>query len=275
MPDLLNAILCRITDLFFLPFRNMNPWGGLSAAALLTAAAVLLAYRFASNQRAIRDAKDRIKAQLMEVRLYLDDPRVVLRAQGRLLAQNFRYLGHSLTPLLVLGIPLALLLVQIDSRFGYRPLAPGETTLLKAEFRAGTNPSDVRISLESQPGVAVETPPLRINAAREAAWRLRADAPGRHRLVLKAHDETHTMDVLVGGGILALPASRHRGGSVALWKASCETLLPEASVLEAIEVQYPSSRVRLAGWEFHWLVAYIVLSILFALALRRPLRAEI
>src|SRR5688572_30813388 len=62
----------------------------------------LAIYKVISNQAAIRDAKDKIIAYLLELRLFRDDLRVLLRAQGGVFASIGRYVGHSLLPMIVM-----------------------------------------------------------------------------------------------------------------------------------------------------------------------------
>ena len=67
----------------------------------------LAIYKAVSNQAAIRDAKDKIVAHLLELRLFRDDLRVLLKAEGRVFASIGRYLGHSMLPMVVdaAGLP--------------------------------------------------------------------------------------------------------------------------------------------------------------------------
>jgi hypothetical protein len=47
-----------------------------------------------------------------------------------------------------------------------------------------------------------------------------------------------------------------------------EENLPKGSPVVSISVQYPEATVSLLGWRVHWMVAFFVLSIVFAFALR-------
>src|SRR5262245_63664642 len=98
--------------------------------ALPGALFALWIYKLVSNQEAIRDAKDKIIAYLLELRLYRDDLRVLLRAEGRVFASIGRYLGHSLLPMVVMLPVFLLLLIQIESRFAFRGLEPQEQALV-------------------------------------------------------------------------------------------------------------------------------------------------
>ncbi len=98
----LNSILGKLFDVLLLPFRSLNPWAGMAFISFLTGLLMLFIYRLASNQAGIRVVKARIKAHLLELRLYKDNMSVTMRAQGRILGANLRYLALNLKPLLVM-----------------------------------------------------------------------------------------------------------------------------------------------------------------------------
>jgi hypothetical protein len=45
-----------------------------------------------------------------------------------------------------------------------------------------------------------------------------------------------------------------------------------SAAVAAIEVRYAGGEVNLLGWEIHWLIAFFILTLAAAFALRRPLR---
>jgi hypothetical protein len=46
-------------------------------------------------------------------------------------------------------------------------------------------------------------------------------------------------------------------------------------LVQAIEVTYPKAQLWLGGLDIHWLLAFFVLTVLFGLVLKRPLRVEL
>ena len=63
-------------------------------------------------------------------------PGVLARIQRDLARANLRYLGLTLPALLALALPMVLTLAQLDSRYGHRPLRPGETTVFSVTLAA-------------------------------------------------------------------------------------------------------------------------------------------
>jgi hypothetical protein len=97
----------------------------LSAISLVTAIVLLLVVRRTSDQRRIAAVKRDIRAGLFEIRLFNDDLRAILRAQGEILRHNLTYLRLSAVPLLWVLVPLVLLMGQLQAYYGYDGLHPG------------------------------------------------------------------------------------------------------------------------------------------------------
>src|SRR5712692_10137961 len=131
--SVINGLSNRACDLLLWPFVDLHPLIPLAVFSFFTGVMMLVAYRFTSNQAAIRRAKDKMQAHVLAVRLFQDQLGVVLRSYGRILGATLGYLRLSLVPLLVMFMPLALLLVQLDARFAYRPLRAGEQVLLRVQ----------------------------------------------------------------------------------------------------------------------------------------------
>jgi uncharacterized membrane protein (DUF106 family) len=271
-----NAVLGRVFDVLLLPVSRMTPWAGLVLIALLTSLFMLFVYRHTSNQAGIRKTKDRIKAHLLELRLYNDNMAVSLRAQRRILVQNLRYLVYNLKPLLVMIVPIVLILAQLNLRYGSAPLRPGEEALVKAKLTEGLDPMDTVLTLEAAGAVAVETPPVRISDEGEVAWRLRAKEPGPASLRFTGGGLTVDKAVAVGGPPLAKVSDRRVGRSIldqALYPG--EPPLPGRGPVRSIEILYPARRLSILGIGINWLVGYFILSMIFGFGLKGVFKVEI
>jgi uncharacterized membrane protein (DUF106 family) len=276
MIGLFNSIFGRLFDAILYPFRGLNPWIAIIVLSFATAIFMLLIYRAVSDQKGIRTAKDRIAAHLLELRLYRDNMPVTFRAQGSILGWNGRYMLHAIRPMLVMIVPLALVLIQLDVRFGQAPLAPGESAILKLRLKQEYRPSQVAARLESFAGSETETSPLRIDDEREISWRLRAKSPGIHALAIRVNDETLTKRLVVGPApLIAVSPARVGSRWYDLLLNPYEPPLLESSAVQSIEIGYPPNRLMLFGWRIHWLVAFFVLSVLLGFALKGVIKVEI
>ena len=274
--SIVNLVFGGIVGAVLWPFRGLSPWFGLTAVSLLTALLMLEVYKLTSNQAAIRRAKDRIKAHLLEMRLYKDNMRVTLSAQGAIVKANLSYMAANLKPLAVMIVPLVLILAQLSLWYDRAPLRPGEETLVKAGLEAEADPIALGLELETPPGLEVTSPAVRIPDLHEVVWRVKALAPGTGRLLLRTGGRTIEKSVTVGGGPMAKVSALASRGSISkrvLYPG--EAPLPAGTSVRSVEILYPAKILRAFGLGVHWLVAYLILSIAFGFAFKGVFKVEI
>jgi uncharacterized membrane protein (DUF106 family) len=273
---IVNVVFGGIVGALLWPFRSLSPWVGMIAVSLVTAVLMLEVYKLTSNQAAIRRAKDRIKAHLLEMRLYKDNMRVTLAAQGAIVRANLAYMAANLKPLAVMIVPLVLILAQLSVWFDRAPLRPGDETLVKARLVASADPVAAGLEIETPPGLEMTAPPVRIADLREVVWRIKAVAPGGGTIVLRSGGTVLEKSVAVGGRPLSRVSALASRGS--FWKRILypgEPPLPAGSLVRSVEILYPARSLAVFGLNVNWLVAYLVLSIVFGFAFKGLFKVEI
>ncbi len=281
--SVLNTALRAVFDLALRPFATLPPIVPVAVAALVSGVFALLVYRWTSDQAAISAVKRRLFAHLLEVRLFNDDLRAVLQAQLRLLRENLTYLRLNLVPLLWMIVPFTLLVAQLQFHYGYEGIEAGGRTLLLVHLEAPAPaaaghteqiPPRPRVDVEAPPGIAVETVDVWAPSLHQIAWRLRADQPGQHELVVRVDGEAFTKSIFVDEGSggarwVRRSPTRRRATILGQLLYPAEAPLPRAGPIERIDVQYPAAAISFFGlFDAHWLVAFLMLSLVFAFALR-------
>ena len=264
-----NLILTRLFDLLLWPFGRW-PAGGLVFISAIAGVVMLVIFKFASNQKKIRRSRDLINAHLLAMRLFQDEPAVLLASQRAVLKANLSYLRYALVPLVFILPPVVLIMAQLELRYGAAPLALGETAVVRAVF---DGPPDEGVTLTAPPGVAVETPALRIPFQNEADWRVRAVTPGRYTLRLNARGKTYVKEfVAATPGISRVSPKAARG-------FFSQLLHPGESApgdgVKEITVLYPRREDKVFGVTVSWLVTFFIVSLVAAFALKGVLRTEV
>lgn len=263
----INQAMTWLFDVVLWPVHPLAP--GVQAFYLGIPAAILalVVFRYVSDQQGIETAKERIKGHLMELWIYKDDFMVSLLAQGSILRHNLVYLRHSLLPMAIMIVPFLLMLIQIESRFAFRALAPGETAVLTLALDGDHKVSSLPLELRVPPGVVPETPPLRIDATSEIAWRLRADAPGAHDILVSLGDERVKKRVQVGANGVSVATDLYRPGDWNTLLYPQEPALDAEGAVRALKLTYPRARGEFAGLSSaSWI--FFGSSIVFGFALR-------
>lgn len=234
---------------------------------------MMLLFKAASNPGAIRRARRGVQAQLLALRLFGDEPVLVLRAQYRLLTANARYLAVMLMPILAMAVPFLLAYPHLEALYGRAALPVGSDTLLTVRFRAGAASPVPQPRLEAPPGLKVETPPVRIAGANgvieQILWRLRADTPVSQpvRIFLNGVDVTKTVQVGTGHGYL----DETRPGGRMGWLLDPGEAPIDSRNIESVRVDYRDQRLSALGLEWPWEAWFIVISAITALLVKNRL----
>lgn len=264
----LNALLVRVADAVLTPLAGLSPLAVITGAALATALGVLAAMRATSDQAALAAVKRRIHAALLEMRLYNDDLRALLRAQGEVIRHNLRYVGLSLVPLVVTAIPLTLAIAQMQAWYGYDGLAPGQATTITATVADSlSGPPRLEASAVEVVGQARYFP-----TRHEVVWRVVPRQPGPAAVrIVTADGRAIEKTLHIGGGTARRSPSRERTGFVQQLLYPSEGPIDDGVGVHAVTVPYAERALDIAGLRVHWLVAYLVLSIAWVLLLRGPM----
>jgi hypothetical protein len=157
-----------------------------------------LAFRRFSDEPAIRRTINRMMAHVMEFRLFLDSPRLVLRAQRDLFRENLRLLRLIAWPSLVLAAIFIVIFPQLDAMYGHSPLTAGEPSVVTL-YRAGAGAPP---ALEAPPGIRIESPGVRSLRDGQVSWRVRPLGRASGQLRIRDGAREITKPIVAGGGLI-------------------------------------------------------------------------
>ena len=233
--------------------------------SVLIGIAALIVFHHASDQAAIRRSTSLVFAHLLEFWLFMDEPRLILRAQRDLIVANGRLLKHLMRPVLILLVPMALLLAEMDAFYSRAPLPLRQAAIVTLQVKDAAMPAP---SLTVPAGITLETPAVRVVNERQISWRIRPTESSSGVLRFVRAGNVLTKTISAGSSIRYI--SQTRFGSFAnFWLHPTEWPFSEAAI-EWVEVRYPSAVIL----RMHWLVWFFGISTLSALVLRRRFRVS-
>lgn len=260
----LNPICTAIGDAVYAPLAPLPVWFGLTLLSVIGGIVMLVAFRFASNQAGIGRAKDDIKANLLALKLFKDEIRVTFQSQWRIMGAILRLQRYVLTPVVLMTLPMLLGLAQMGIRHQWRPLVPGEQTIIRMSTTG--EPSDLPpITLEPSKGINVEVGPIPGDG--ELVWRIRATEPGRHVLSFSVGDRMIEKELVVGSGFERVSAVRCGSAWATQLLHPAEPCLPSDLPIIAIAIRYPSVDSIIRGANY-WVIYLFVISMATALILK-------
>lgn len=249
------------------PFGHGAYWFDLFFWPILMGIVALLIYKWASNQAGIDSAKNLIKAYLLEIRIYRDDPRTVLGATARIGVQNARYLAFNLVPMVIMLLPMLLVLIQLESQFAFSPAEPGTTGLFHVTMATetdGIHHTDLRLDVPD--GVTQEAPPVRTTDG-DIYWRLRLEQPGEHTLRVHAGGQSYDKVLSVGGDPRNVSLMRTNTWIGVLYPG--EPPLPPGAPISSMSFPLPEAELGwLPGGELGIVLWFLGLSLIAGYALK-------
>jgi uncharacterized membrane protein (DUF106 family) len=278
---ILNDLLRPVFDLLQAPFAGLPPIVGIIVWSIPVGVFALWVFGKTSNQDRIAAVKKRIHAGLFEIRLFNDDLRAIMRAQGEILRHVLHYQGLALIPMIFILPPLVLVMVQLHQFYGFRGFEPGEKLLMTVQLDAETYSDAMRpeYSLELPEGLHAEMEPVWVPSLAQISWQLGVDDWGDHTLVLNIDGARAEKTVRSTERLIRLSPERPPSTFVGQLEWPSEQPFAEDSPVQSIIVSYPEGSVSILGWDFEWafawMVVFFVLTMVIALALRKPMGVEL
>ncbi len=256
----LNAVANALgSALAFVGF--MPGWLSLTLIAIVSGMAMILGFKWTSNQKAVKRTRQDIRANMLAVKLYYDNMRVGFRSLGRVLVLAMRMLVFAVVPILAMLIPVSLLLGQMALWYQARPLHVGDTTIVVMKLAGEGDAPMPTATLETNSAIEVAHGPVQIVSQREICWEVRAKENGVQRLVFHVDGQPVEKELSIGDGFM--PVSLRRPD----WDWSEAMLHPReapfstTSAVRSIDVSYPNRSSQLVGvpiWMLHWFVVSLL-----------------
>ncbi|OYW23808.1 MAG: hypothetical protein B7Z55_03170 [Planctomycetales bacterium 12-60-4] len=249
-------------------------WLSGTVIACVSGVLMLLCFKYASRQEALRETRRQMHASLLAVSLFRDNVVVCLREQGRMIWQAARAFGLSLAPVAVMTLPMVLLLSQLAAWYQWRPLRVGEAAVLTVFLNGTAGDEMPNVEIKPLEAVTIDVGPVRAVEPRMICWSLRTQSPGMHTLQIRAGDQVCEKQLAVGVGYLRVSPIRSSPGLVDQLLYPVERPLPTTGAVREIELSYPDRAAPVLGMGA-WLVFWFCLSSVAALVLSPVLRVSL
>jgi hypothetical protein len=286
----MNAVNSLVTSLFnvlLTPLEMLSREVALILVSGFFGVFALFIFKYISYQKGIGDTKDKIKGHLIEIRIYQDDMWVVTKAIGKIIGRNLQYVSYNLLPFVPLAIPFVFVLAQFATRYGFEPLPvqtfeqhalAGTGTVVEVELGKGHEGDVSGLKIDYPDFIRPLTElPVRAPLAGRAFQEIVATAPGSGQITFTLPDGTSvTKDIVAGEEAPRLMQPERVQGLFLslLWPA--EEAFDKGSSFARIHFAYPDSKLRwMPDGVFGVLVTFLVASMIFAVAVMKPLKVQI
>jgi hypothetical protein len=256
------------------PIGWMPGWLSATLVAVVTGVGMLAVFKYTSNQRAIKRARQSIRANLLAIKLFKDNVAVGLRAQAGVLGGAFRLLALALVPMAVMLVPMTLLLGQLALWYQSRPLRVGEEAVVTLTLGGAADAPWPAVALAPTDTAESTIGPVRVLSKREVCWNVRAIQPGENRLTFRVGEQTVDKEVAVGDGFMRVSAKRPPADWSEALLHPHERPFPADSPVRAIEIAYPERSSWTSGTDY-WVAYWFIVSLVAGFCFRRVLNVNL
>jgi hypothetical protein len=207
-----------------------------------------------------------MQAYLLELRLYGDDPGPLFRAQRDLIVSNMKYMGLMFKPALYLTIPMVVLLFHFDAIYGIRAIPIGQSAIVTVQAAGRLANRTAVPKLTAPAGIKVETPGVRALDVGQFSWRIRAESETIGELQFEWEGRTWTKEVAAGDKVRYISHTRESSAFDSI-AAPGESLL-DVDQITSVAINYPAAEIETGSLRLHWLVWFLVISIVAAYLLK-------
>ncbi len=160
--------------------------------------------------------------------------------------------------------------IQVESRYAYRSLAPGESTIFGVVLADGLRVSELEVELLLSDGLRQETPALRDDSAGEILWRIRAEGEGEQQIGVRLGEVTLERPARVGGGPARVATRILRADDFELLAYPAAAPLARDAPARELSLEYALDRGVFGGLSSAaWL--FMGATVVIGFALRGPL----
>jgi len=256
-------------ELLLWPLDQLPPLAALSILSVITGVVLLWLVKKTSPQKIVGRARDQMTASIYEIRLYLDAPNRVFASQGRLIKWSAIYIGAMLPALFAAALPLGLLYLHLETRYGLDALEQNQSAMVRVDLAEGTDGSALVATGPS--GLEISSTQVYIAAENAVFLKVTPRDGVSHTLTLAVDGETAEKRVPVAGSGERAAPDRLSGLGL-LWQIGDEAPLDGA--IEGIAVSHPASTRSWLGLPWWW-AYWLLLATVAALLLRKRMDVSI
>jgi uncharacterized membrane protein (DUF106 family) len=271
---LINIPVNAIGSFLFAPISIMPGWLSNTIISAFTGVLLLIIFKYTSNQNAIGQVRDEIKANMLALKLFKDNVSVILSSEGHVFKGAFLVLFHYIRPMLIAVVPLTLLLVQLGLWYQSRPLSSGQEALVTMEFSKNEEASWENVVIEPMSAIEVISGPVRVYSKKQLYWKIKALEGGYHLMVFRMGEQSFKKELAIGDGFMRVSVERPGWSWSNILLSPWEKPFESNIVVQSIYIDYPERSQQFLGIPW-WLVYFVIASTVFAFIFKPLLKVKI
>ncbi len=253
------------------PFLWMPPFLGLLILTFLISLAITVSYKYLTDQDLMKELKGELKELQEEMKKLKEDPKKVMKVQKQMMETNMKYMTHSMRPTLYTFIPIIIVFGWLNATFAYLPLLPDQEFTADLKFNKDVSGS---VIVDVPREIQVISGSVQNIVEGKTHFGFKASESGEYLITFKHGEDIYSKRILVSEGKKYYhPIKRYKSLIDYLYSYK-DGYFDTKGDLTEIKISNPPLRplgenFNIFGWHPGWLGFYIILSIIFSIALRK------
>ncbi|MBD3361932.1 DUF106 domain-containing protein [Candidatus Woesearchaeota archaeon] len=250
------SFLDPVLNFVFGPLLTLPPFWAILVISFIISIIIVLVYKFATNQKVMKELKEETKALQKQMKELKDNPSKAMEVQKKAMQTNMQYMMKSMKPTLITFIPIILIFGWLQAHFAFVPIMPGQDFSMTVEFEEGISGD---ILAEAPEGINIDGPSTKKIEDGKVVFTMRGQE-GVYR--------SPPVEFTVDGKTYSKPVI------ITNEKEYVEPVLSvNDDTVESITTSNEKRKIlNLFGWKLGWLGTYIIFAIIFSMILRKLLR---
>jgi uncharacterized membrane protein (DUF106 family) len=245
----------------FDPLLNLHPFLAIFIVSFLITFLVTIVYKYTTDQVKMKQLKDDLKAIQDKIKKLAKEnkPDQAMKLQSEAMQKNLEYMKSSFKSTLYTLIPVLIIFAWMSVNMAYHPIVPGQEFTVTAYFAEGHGPVATLATIPDLAFFANTTQYITYDEELKtslAVWRMKGDA-GEYKLTLGYNGETYDHNLLITSGKkYALP----------------EQVVSDSKLKKIVVGNDKIYPFTIFGLKFTWFWAYIIISVLLSIGLRKLMK---
>lgn len=246
-----------ILDPILSPLLNFPPFWAILIISFIATLIITLIYKAVTDQTLMKRLKKEMKEFQKEMKELKDKPNEMMKVQKKAMETNMKYMMQSFKPTLFTFIPIILIISWASAHLAYHPIEPNEDFTVTVETKDNIGKE---MELTAPQEVEIISNPTQEISSKSTTWTLNGQE-GEFLLEFEFNDTKYNKKVII---------TEEAGNYAQVEKRVNDNLVKKIEL--GNEKVKPIGNISIFGWYPGWLATYIVLSIIFSIALRKALK---
>jgi uncharacterized membrane protein (DUF106 family) len=236
---------------------NIPPFWTILIISFAITLITTLVYKFTTDQAKMKKIREEMKEFQKRIRdLTKQDPQKAMAEQQEAMKHNMEYMKNSFKSTLYTFIPLILIFGWLNAHMAYYQIMPDQQFNVTVYFAEGYAPA-VNISSIPELEIIGDSTQQIINGM--ASWQFKG-SEGDYQLEIGYNNEQYTMPLIISSERIYAPPEKQVSNSKL------------QKIVIGNQRIYPLGSFSIFGWMPSWIWAYIILSLVLSIGIRKVLK---